>query len=157
MPDEYWNLVKPIWNEISINDGEDRFLRDFQRVAERPRNLFAAHWMQSEFMNGGLGQFFDNSTGILAPEAVIALKSLGMHRSAETLSDAMKFFGDPYPRDEGIRQSIFEKFYGEHGEDAIPIREQEDIFAVQIEEENGGFWEAADRYATSEELDEKEE
>lgn len=149
MPDEYWKLVELIWDEISIYEGEDEFLRGFEMADERPRYLFATHWAQSEVMNGGLGQFFANPTGVLAPEAVHAFRAIGMPRTAATLSDAMKFFGEPYPRDRETRESNFERFYEDHGEDAIPIREQEDIFAGQIEEENGGFWEAADRYATS--------
>lgn len=149
MPDEYWKLVNPIWNEISINDSEEKFLRDFENADERPRLLFAAHWAQSEFMNGGLGQFFANPTGILAPEAVRAFRAIGMPLTAATLSDAMKFFGDPYPRDREARLSIIERFFEDHGEDKNPILDQEELFAVQIEEENGGFWEAADQYATS--------
>ncbi|MGI9244851.1 MAG: DMP19 family protein [Verrucomicrobiales bacterium] len=140
-------MIKPIWDEISIYDGADRFLQDFAKVPQRPRTLFAAHWAQSEAMNGGLGQFFSNPTGVLAPEAVDAFKSLGMPRAAATLSDAMGFFGDPYPRDSSIREGAFDRFYDEHGEDAIPIIREEEQFAELIEEENGGIWKAADLYA----------
>jgi hypothetical protein len=67
MADDYWDLVEPIWDEISIYDGAEQFLQDFEKTDERPGILFAAHWTQSEVMNGGLGQFFNNSTGVLAP------------------------------------------------------------------------------------------
>lgn len=67
MPEEYWKLVEPIWDQISIHDGPEKFLLDFGKAPERSRILHAAHWAQSEAMNGGLGQFFDNPTGILAP------------------------------------------------------------------------------------------
>ena len=149
MPEEYWKLVEPIWDKISINDAPEKFLLDFGKAPERPRVLYAAHWTQSEAMNGGLGQFFDNPTGILAPEAVEAFHSIGMPQTAAVLLAAMAFFGDPYPRDRTTRQEVFERFYEQEGEDAIPIHEQEDQFAELIEEENGGFWDAADRFAAN--------
>ncbi len=130
MPEEYWNLVEPIWDLISIDDGPERFLIEFGRAPERSRVLFAAHW-------------------ILAPEAVEAFRVLGMPRTAAVLLDAMAFFGDPYPREREVRQRVFAQFYEKEGEAAIPIRDQEDLFAELLEEENGGFWTAADMYATN--------
>ena len=149
MPEEYWKLVEPIWDEISIREGPEKFLQDFAKAPERPRLLYAAHWAQSEAMNGGLGQFFYNRTGILAPEAVEAFRSIGMPQTAAVLLDAMTFFGDPYPRDRATRQEAFARFYEQEGEDAIPLHEQEDQFAELIEEENGGFWDAADRFSAN--------
>jgi hypothetical protein len=147
MAAEYWTLVEPIWERISI-DMPERFLREFNAAPAKSRTLFAAHWAQSEIMNGGLGQFFSNPTGVLAPEAVDAFRMLGMTRCAMILSEAMAFFGNPYPRDRRIREEAFERFFEEQGEGAIPFREQEDAMAIAIEDENGGFWEAANRFAT---------
>ncbi|MCX6858360.1 MAG: DUF4375 domain-containing protein [Verrucomicrobia bacterium] len=127
----------------------NQFLGDFEKVPERAGALLAAHWTQSEFMNGGLGQFFSNPTGVLAPEAVVAFIALGMPETAAILSEAMLFFGVPYPRDRETRQQVVERFYEEQGEDGNPIGEQEELFGERIEEENGGFWEAADRYAAN--------
>ncbi len=148
MSTDYWTLVKPVWDKISIYDGPEKFLSEFGRASQKSRTLFAAHWAQSEIMNGGLGQFFSNSTGVLAPEAVEAFRELGMPKCASTLSDAMRFFGETYPRDTTKREQIFERFFEENGEDAILVLEQEDAMAAAIEEENGGWDEAADRYAT---------
>jgi hypothetical protein len=61
----------------------------------------------------------------------------------------MAFFGNPYPRDRANRARTFERFYEEYGEDAIPLSELEDLFAAQLEEENDGFWDAADRFAAN--------
>jgi len=109
--------------------------------------LFASHWAQSEIMNGGLGQFYSNPTGILAPEAVVAFQQLGMNKCASVLSESMKFFGKEYPRLRSIRESTFENFYEKNGEDAIPILKEEDEMATEIEDDNGGFWDRADIYA----------
>ena len=145
--DIYWKLVEPVWDSISIYDGPERFLREYARAPEKSKVLFAAHWAQSEVLNGGLGQFFDIPTGVLAPEAVDAFRAIGMPECSSILAAAMRFFGETYPRETELRQDVFEEFYERYGEEAIPLREQEDAMAGAIEEENGGFWVAADRYA----------
>lgn len=45
------------------------------------------------------------------------------------------------------RETIIEQFYETKVEEAILLEELEDIIATEIEDENGGFEEAADRYA----------
>jgi hypothetical protein len=145
--ESYWRFVKPIWDTVSIYDGGEVFLTEFNKATDKQKILFATHWAQSEIMNGGLGQFFANRTGVLAPEAVNGFNTLGMPQCSETLKSAMKFFGDSYPRDRSTREECFEKFYEEFGEDKIPLKEYEDIMATVIEDENGGFEAAADNYA----------
>jgi Domain of unknown function (DUF4375) len=147
MSDEYWKVVEPVWDKISIYDGGDTFLRQFSEATEKQQVLFAAHWAQSEIMNGGLGQFFANSTGVLAPEAAVAFEQLGMPKCANILRTSMQFFGVPYPRDRSTREQTFEAFWKEFGEEAIPLLELEDAMAVEIEQDNGGFWDAANKYA----------
>lgn len=147
MSESYWRFVEPIWDTVSIYDGGDVFLREFNKATDKQKTLFAAHWTQSEVMNGGLGQFFTNPTGVLAPEAVKAFEVIGMPKCAKALNNSMKFFGHTYPRDQTIRETILDQFYKAHGEDAIPLEELEDIVATEIEDENGGFEDAAERYA----------
>jgi len=148
MSDLYWEYVEPVWDAISIYDGEKVFLDQYSKATEKQKVLFSSHWAQSEILNGGLGQFFSNPTGVLAPEAVAAFNKLGMPKCAEAIANAMKFFGNEYPRDRSLREECLERFYKEHGEDDIPLEEFEDIVADKIEEENGGFWESANSYAT---------
>lgn len=150
MSDDYWRFVEPIWDSVSIYDGGDIFLQGFNEATEKQKVLFATHWTQSEIMNGGLGQFFSNSTGVLAPETVEGFKKLGMPKCASILSEAMKFFGENYPRERAIRNSVLDYFYEQCGVEAIPMLEQEDAMAIEIEVENGGFWDAANNYANQE-------
>jgi len=147
MSNDYWKYVEPIWDSVSIYDGGDVFLKGFNEASEKQQVLFASHWAQSEIMNGGLGQFFSNSTGVLAPEAVEGFKKLRMPKCASILSDAMKFFGENYPRERTARENVLENFYEKFGDDAIPMLELEEAMATEIEEENGGFWDAANNYA----------
>jgi hypothetical protein len=147
MEESYWKYVEPIWDAVSIYDGEHVFLEQLSKLTEKEKTLFSAHWAQSEIMNGGLGQFFSNPTGILAPEAVSAFLALGMPKSAKALEEAMLFFGEPYPRNRSMRADKLEEFLDKHGEGAVPMEEQEDVIAETVEEENGGFENAANSYA----------
>ncbi|MEP1742390.1 MAG: DUF4375 domain-containing protein [Kangiellaceae bacterium] len=147
MSDPYWEFVEPVWDTISIYDGADAFIEKYSKATEKQKTLFSAHWAQSEILNGGLGQFFSNCTGVLAPEAVEAFVKIGMPECAESISSAMKFFGNTYPRERFLRGEMIEMFYEKNGDDAIPFEEYEDIVADKIEDENGGFWESANQYA----------
>lgn len=148
MEKSYWKYVEPIWDSVSIYDGGNVFVEQFSKLTEKEKVLFAAHWAQSEILNGGLGQFFSNSTGVLAPEAVEAFNKLGMPISAQAIRNAMLFFGEPYPRERSIRENALEEFFEKFGESIIPMEEQENIVAEEIEEENGGFEEAANLFAS---------
>ena len=129
MENSYWRFVEPVWDAISIYDGGKVFLEQFSNATEKQQVLFAAHWAQSEILNGGLGQFFSNPTGVLAPEAVVAFFKLGMPKCATAIENAMLFFGEPYPREEIIRQNKLEGFLDKFGEDVIPLEEYENIIA----------------------------
>jgi len=101
----YWSLVEPIWDKISIHDGTKEFLRQFRAAPRIAGHLFAGHWCQSEVCNGGFDQFFWNSTGILAPEALGAYRAMGLTEWADILADAMRYFAEPYPRDRSAREA----------------------------------------------------
>ena len=145
----YWKLVEPIWETVSIYDGGDTFLEQYSAAPLPSQVLFAAHWTQSEVLNGGFGQFFSNSTGVLAPEAVAAFKALGMPKTAAAVEQAMSFFGQPYPRDREPREEALEAGFDQHGDDFDPFQEADNVFFETIEEENGGFASAADTYAAA--------
>ncbi|NQX84250.1 MAG: DUF4375 domain-containing protein [Mycoplasmataceae bacterium] len=85
MNDSYWRLVEPVWDKICSYDGAENFLREFNKATKKQKVLFAAHWAQSEIMNGGLGQFYSNSTGVLTPEAVEVFEAIGVKKCAAAL------------------------------------------------------------------------
>ncbi len=112
MADSYWDLVEPVWKKISIYDGPEAFLSQFRSFPAVPGNLFAAHWCQSEVRNGGLHQFFSNSTGVLAPEALSGFQAIGLTEWATILDEAMRFFGPSYPRDRETRIAVLAEVSG---------------------------------------------
>jgi hypothetical protein len=133
----YRDLIEPYWSAVPLDKGAEIFAEEFGKLPVASRRLFATHWTQSEVQNGGLGQFFSNDTGILAPEAVEGFRALGMPQTAETLTEAMRQFGEEYPRDRNARDLV------------TPSIKIEDRFAELLEEEAEGFWKAADRFAAA--------
>ena len=105
---DYWTLVEPVWLPLnrSWDDGPDDFGRLFESIRPEIGHLYAAHWCQSEVRNGGLHQFFSNTTGLLAPEAVEGFRAIGAAGWAKILTDAMKHFSTPYPRDRDDRAEL---------------------------------------------------
>lgn len=104
MPTDYWPLIEPDYNRVSIYDGPDRFLADIRGTPDWRIHLLAVHWCNSEVCNGGFDQFFLNSTGVLAPEALRGYESVGRNDLADLLRQAMARLRPDYPRDRSARQ-----------------------------------------------------
>jgi hypothetical protein len=111
---DYLDVLEPYWNRVDIHDSAEVFKSGFYSLPEPMQHLYAAHWAVYEIKNGALTQFYFNSTGVLAPEAVIALKALGLIISAEALENSMAEFGAPYPRDYELRAELVGNIFDRH-------------------------------------------
>ena len=140
-PDDYWQLIEPIWDQINIYDDPDIFFSSYKTVKESIGQLYAAHFAQSEICNGGFRQLFGNSTGVLCPEAVQGFNLIGMPKTSSLLTSAMKSLGNPFPRERDKRQKAVESV----SKDLLHKLETE--FFKQIEAESGGFVAAANAFA----------
>jgi hypothetical protein len=149
MAESYWDHIEPFWEEINIYDGPEIFLRQFAEIPEHAGHLFAAHWCISEVCNGGFHQFFYNSTGVLAPEAVEGFKAIGLPETAAVIAEAMARLPAPYPRDRDIRQNALDALDPEEEDEddwESPFDDLDTKFYDLYDTENGGMA-AADRYA----------
>lgn len=99
MTTDYWQLVDPVWDSLVQWDEISVFEKTFAKTDSTARALFCAHWLYSEFCNGGFHQFFWNSTGILALEAFDAYKEIGMPIAAEIVRRSISWFPKRYPRE----------------------------------------------------------
>jgi hypothetical protein len=147
--DSYWLLVEPHWERISIYEGGDVFLEEYNRTPERARHLFAAHWCVTEVCNGGFHQFFTNSTGVLAPEAEEAFEAIGLPQMASVVRRASAIFGTVYPRDRETRQDALLAYEEGREEDWNPFVLLDDEFFHLVTNESGGWEDAANRFALS--------
>src|ERR1700722_16068115 len=104
----YWNAIDPIWDDINI-DSAELFRLTFELVPRELGLLYAAHFCQSEVFNGGFTQFFWNSTGVLAPEAIEGFAAIGQLQVAAVVRRAMSMLGAPYPRDRADRWAALDE------------------------------------------------
>jgi hypothetical protein len=147
--DGYWSLVEPVWRSISIYDGPEVFLQHLLAVRPEVGHLFAAHWCQSEVRNGGLHQFFSNSTGVLAPEALEGFRAIGLIEWADILAEAMQFFSTPYPREQTDRRGLLARKRGRRREEWDPFYLLDARFYDWLHSEPNRWERAADAYAAT--------
>jgi hypothetical protein len=147
--DRYWALVEPHW--LPLNEAwdlsVDEFLARLHRLPPRVADLYAAHWCQSEVRNGGFFQFFFNTTGLLAPEAVKGFRAIGSLEWAALLSEAMNYFGTPYPRDRIARLDLLPENDDGELESSGPFAELDDRFFSSVDAQPNRWEESADLYA----------
>jgi hypothetical protein len=103
-----WERIEPYWDAVSIYNGPTVFLDAFRQVPEPARHHFAVWWCDSEVCNGGFHQFFYNSTGVLAPEALEGFRAIGLAECAKLVEAAINKFGSKYPRDREERHSALQ-------------------------------------------------
>lgn len=149
----YWDVIEPHWDRL--NSARGRGPEGWARaVAEGPADvvlLYSAYWCFSEVGNGGLAQFFSNSAGALAPEAVEGLRAVGMPEAADLLAAAAALLGEPYPRDRDQRSAALDDLLsGEDGDEEgpdDPFEALEDRFWDLMQPDQGeGFEERADAW-----------
>jgi hypothetical protein len=77
---------------------ETRWAKGFDALKKEEQEALALFWLQAETMNGGLDQFFHNSSGDMAPLALSALQRLNCQQTFEVLRGIMTLvFGETYP------------------------------------------------------------
>lgn len=139
----YQSILGTVCDVINIYEGPEIFVTTFNQVRREAGLLYAATFCQSEVCNGGFRQFFFNSTGVLAPEAVAGFKAIGQVEVANVVAQAMALLNSPSIRERKARQAAL---------DLLPSRSfasLEEQFYALIGAENGGFDIAADNYARS--------
>ena len=145
---DYWSVIEPIWHSISIHQRPEAFLAQFAKATQPQQTLYAAHWCQGEVLNGGLWQFFINSTGVLCPEAIQAYQTIGMPLLSSLLREAASWFGREYPRSKPERRQLLSAAGWGKPERNNPFSSQTERFLNYHKEESGGFVAAANRFAT---------
>ncbi|MBE0544817.1 MAG: DUF4375 domain-containing protein [Verrucomicrobia bacterium] len=73
----YWDQIEEAFEAVDIYETYDVFKQGAAKYPEWKIDILAVHWTMSEVVNGGLKQYFGNSTGILAPEAVAGFQRIG--------------------------------------------------------------------------------
>lgn len=83
------------------------FARQLAAMPKEQRTLLVMQLFNAEFENGGVHQFFLNSTGAIAPEVYEAFVELGLERQAAIFKRGLDMFGAKYQRDTAKRQARY--------------------------------------------------
>jgi Domain of unknown function (DUF4375) len=143
MSDETSDAFAKACDLIDIYKGPEVFLRTFASVDQNIGLLYAAHFVQSEVCNGGFKQFFGNSTGVLAPEAIRGFELIGMTETAQVVRVGTVLLGEPYPRDRAYRKTVLSQVSNEE------LRRLDEQFFERLATENGGFESASAAFASN--------
>jgi hypothetical protein len=117
------------------------FLNTFAAVPREHGLLYAVWRCDSEICNGGFHQFFWNSAGMLAPEAVEGFNAVGLPQIAGLVTEAMAKLSVPYPRDRSAREDAL---------DVLPnnaFEELDERYGQLREADGAGFEPAIEQFA----------
>ena len=144
----YWEKVEPYWQDLPTDD-RAAYLRYLDRMPVSARVLLTTHWVYSEVCNGGLHQLFTNSTGVVVPEAIAGFRSMALPELAAIVTEAARFFGEPFPRDQAGRIEALERYDDTDSGDWNPFVELDDRFyaALGPDDDEDAYVSAANRYA----------
>jgi Domain of unknown function (DUF4375) len=172
--ESYWEVVEPLFSVISLSEGPEAYGKSTASIPRPSLLLFAAHMCVAEIHNGGMLQLFWNHTGVIVPEGIEGFVTMGMPLLAKILRDALRPLGTSYPRDREDRweallaaserskpelMRMFEKldpddnrgFYTVFVEATknLHFDKLDKQFWQTAKTENGGFQEAATRFANA--------
>lgn len=101
----FWALIEPVWPDTSVEDE----LAHVESATPGQRALYVVTLCIREVCNGGLDQFFRNSSGMYADEVRKGLRLLNAIEHATAFEQALKVFpGAHVPIDQEERQAILE-------------------------------------------------
>ncbi|OWT80337.1 hypothetical protein CEY04_02700 [Achromobacter sp. HZ28] len=78
--------------------GDEATIRKgIETMPQALRTVYVMAIFSGELFNGGMHQFFSNSSGAFAPYVVQAMRDIGMPQAAKTVEQGMAMFPQPYP------------------------------------------------------------
>ena len=126
-----WELIQPLWYNVSIYDGLEVYNKDLRSFTEAQRRFLALFWYDSEVCNGGHDQFFSNSTGIVWKDAIECMQMIGASECADNFQKAVDMFGGKIPFDRAERNAMLDILYEDENFDDF-----HEIDSFYYEEEN---------------------
>lgn len=100
MNDEIFKKLESRWD-----------LLGFDNLEEDEKEAVALFWLEVEVMNGGLDQYFSNSSGDLYYYAVSGMERIKASKSLKLLKSAAEKLGERYPTQRDDRIDILEELW----------------------------------------------
>lgn len=86
-------VIDPLWWSVSIYDSKEKYEKDLEPFSFQQRAVFAMMWYMAEVNNGGHGQFYSNSTGIVWDDAMDGFELIGLMEGKEIIGESARRFG----------------------------------------------------------------
>jgi hypothetical protein len=102
----FWTVIEKVWPDIAEPDEMKRL----QHATPGQAALFVVTLFIREVDNGGLEQFFWNSSGDLGDEVIKGFERLGSPERAEIVRQALTFFNSaPSTPNQSVRREFLSK------------------------------------------------
>lgn len=137
-------IIDPVWYSADFYESSEVLEKTLAPFSWPQRLVWAVLWTSAEICNGGLNQYFSNSTGMIWPEAIEGFEAIGRGDLADILRQAAARFPSPPARDRQLRWKAMDemdenalsdlttRYYEEEGdfydELFVYIRSQPDAF-----------------------------
>ena len=105
-PRNYPATYGTYYDQFNFYDGRKEWEESIATIPEPAVHLFCVHWLHLEVSNGGFEQYFWNSTGTTAPEALAGYQAIGMPDVVDVVRAAMDRLQTPYPCEESDREDL---------------------------------------------------
>ena len=101
---EVGTIMNPVWFNVSIYDGENKYIEDLAAFSKEQRLILAILWYLAEVNNGGHEQFYDNSAGIVWEDTKLAFQELGIEEAVNIITESVKRLGGNPSKNRETRQ-----------------------------------------------------
>lgn len=79
---------------------------EIDRLPKALKQIYVVDYFNAEMLNGGVHQFFFNSSGRYAPDVVASLREIELTTHADVVQRGIDMFGKPYPTDTQKRRVL---------------------------------------------------
>lgn len=99
-------LTGGLWTCLNHYDAPASVAARLAALPPAHARIIAVRIFEAEMLNGSVHQAFFNSSGVLAPDVVEALKAMNLPRHAAAVERGIAMFPAPYPRDTAKRRTF---------------------------------------------------
>ena len=146
--DSHWicEAVAPLNDWGDIYGDPAYLLAQYEVLNPGQIGLPAVCWWRMEYDNGGMDQFFRNSTGVVARETLMGLERFGAGKYARLMKKALEAFGeDGPPRERTERQVLMSRLWPQQDIDSVlqlpePDEDWEGLVASHIRKHPSAFF-----------------
>ncbi len=114
--DDVMDLIEPVWWTVTIYDGPAAYEESLAPFTRAQRLVNAIQWYRAEVDNGGHGQFYGNSTGIVWRDVLAGFELLGLEEFADNLRASADLLGGDPPLDRREREALLDQLKPDFGE-----------------------------------------